>query len=360
MTTSAGRMGSPKVSVIVPCYNLGQYIDEAVDSVLAQTCQDFEIIIVNDGSTDAATNERLHDYPHPRTRVIATENRGLAAARNLGITVARGAYVCALDADDRLAPTYLEKATRILDADPSVAFVSSWLETFGDESWVWKQERCDLPTLLGECTVCTAALVRIAALHDIGGYDEAMPEQGYEDWDLWISLVERGFRGVIIPEVLFHYRQRAGSMSSICCSGEAHLKLMRYLVEKHEASYQQHLLEVLLRRDGEVADLLRSNAELERHIDTWLVPEVARRREELEALRQKAEAERERRIAHERVEELERARAADQAQLQEVTAALARTRDEVAAVRESKSWKATAPLRALYGWLDRLTGGSRG
>ena len=91
----------PKVSVIITCYNLGQYLDEAVDSILAQTSQDFEILIVDDGSTDPATEALLTDYRRPKTRVIRTAHCGVAAARNVGIANTASPYMCAMDADDR-------------------------------------------------------------------------------------------------------------------------------------------------------------------------------------------------------------------------------------------------------------------
>ena len=138
-TTDVGE--TPRVSVIIPCYNLGQYLDEAVESVLSQTYQDFEILIVDDGSTDPATQALLADYRRPKTRVMRTTHGGLAAARNLAIANTAGAYLCALDADDRLEPWYLERVVPILDADPSVAFASCWLRTFGEEDWEWKPER---------------------------------------------------------------------------------------------------------------------------------------------------------------------------------------------------------------------------
>src|SRR5579862_7046804 len=102
-------MTQPRVSVIVPCYNLGEYLDEAVESVLAQTYQDFEILIVDDGSTNDKTRTILSNYARPRTTVYRTPNRGLAAARNFLVARARGEYLCALDADDKLHPTFLEK-----------------------------------------------------------------------------------------------------------------------------------------------------------------------------------------------------------------------------------------------------------
>src|ERR1051325_3761742 len=110
----------PKVSVIITCYDLGRYLDEAVASVLAQTYQDFEIVIVDDGSTDPATQALLADYRRPKTRVIRPAHKGVMAARNLAIASATGEFLCALDADDRLRPTYFEKAIAKFDADPDL------------------------------------------------------------------------------------------------------------------------------------------------------------------------------------------------------------------------------------------------
>jgi glycosyltransferase involved in cell wall biosynthesis len=319
----------PRVSVIVPFYNLGRYLDEAVDSVLAQSFQDLEIIVVDDGSTDEATRLLLADYERPRTRVLRVPHGGLARARNLGIAQAAGEYLCALDADDRIEPSFLTKAVEVLDRDPSLAFVSAWLSTFGDETWEWTPASCGLPELLWENTVLTAALVRRSVVRDVGGYDEGMPVQGDEDWDLWLGLVERGYRGVILPEVLFRYRRRAGSMSTICWHGPGHLPLAQYRIAKHAAAYQRHLTEVLLHQDRDTAELLRRNDELEQCIAAELEPELAGRREELARLRS-------------RLEQSDR--------LVRLESALAAASNEVSALRSSMSWRVTAPLRQVYGW----------
>jgi len=326
---------TPTVSIVIACYNLGQYLDEAVSSVLTQTFQDFEILIVDDGSTDAATQAVLAGYSRPKTRVIRAAHAGLAAARNLGISHAAGRYLCALDADDRLEPAFLEKMIRVLDNDELLTFSSCWLRTFGDEAWDWTPERCDLPTLLWENTVLTAALVRRDAVLAIGGYDTNMPEQGDEDWDLWLTLVERGHRGAILPEILFNYRRRAGSMSTVCWYGPGHLPLLRYRVAKHRATYERYRLDVLLHQDDITAALLRRNDRLERHLASDLEPAANLRRQELATLQAKL-------ASGSRVENLE--------------AALLATTAEVAALRGSMSWRVTAPLRAIYGrWLDWRT-----
>jgi glycosyltransferase involved in cell wall biosynthesis len=326
---------TPRVSVVVTCYNLGQYLDEAVSSVLAQTFQDLEILIVDDGSTDEATRAMLAGYSRPKTRVIRAEHAGLAAARNLGISHAAGRYLCALDADDWLEPPFLEKMVRVLESDDSMTFSSCWLRTFGGEAWEWTPDRCGLPTLLWENTVLTAALVRRDAVLEIGGYDTNMPEQGDEDWDLWLTLVERGHRGAILPEILFNYRRRAGSMSTVCWHGHGHLPLLRYRVAKHRTTYERYRLDVLLHQDDATAALLRRNDRLERHLASDLEPAVSLRRQELAALQSKL-------TAGSRIEDLD--------------AALRATTAEVAALRTSMSWRVTAPLRAIYGrWLDWRT-----
>jgi glycosyltransferase involved in cell wall biosynthesis len=330
---------TPKISVLIPCYNLGEFLDEAVDSVLRQTYQDFEIVVVDDGSTDAETRALLADYQRPKTRVIRAAHGGVSAARNLAIARTTGPYLCALDADDRLEPSYFEKAVAVLEAEPATTFVSCWLRTFGTESWEWKPERCDLPTLLWEDTILTASLVRRDAVVAVGGYDTQMPIQGLEDWDLWLTLAEHGCRGVILREVLFNYRRRPGSLSTVSWNGSGHLPLMQYRLAKHERLYRQHLLEVLLHQDSETAVMLRRNDEIERYIATELEPTVAARQAELAALNTRLTAlASTSTVSQERTRDLEKA-------LSEATA-------EVAALRSSISWRLTAPLRRAYDyWL---------
>src|SRR4051794_26269539 len=108
-------MHPPRVSVVIPCHNLGQYLAEAVDSALAQTLVDLEVIVVDDGSTDEVSRDLLATFRRERTTVYRTEHRGLPAARNYGIARGTSEFVCALDADDRLRPTFLEQTIAELD-----------------------------------------------------------------------------------------------------------------------------------------------------------------------------------------------------------------------------------------------------
>jgi glycosyltransferase involved in cell wall biosynthesis len=325
---------APRVSVIVPCHDLGRWLPETVDSVLAQTYTSWELLVVDDGSTDAETVRLLDDPPWPRARVLRTACRGLAAARNLLIERSRGELLCALDADDLLHPTFLEKAVAAIDEDPGLTFVSCWVQLFGEESWTWRQEACDLVTLLGENTVATPALVRRQAVVDVGGYDEGMPHMGEEDWELWLRLVAAGHRGTILPEVLFSYRRRQGSMFTRCTSGAVRLELVRYVVRKHLDLYRRHAPEVLLAKEREIGPFLRENSRLQMELGERS-RRLAARRSELERL--------ESRVA--------RASARD-AELSALHASLQAARAESKALRASASWRVTAPLRFVHALLS--------
>ncbi len=331
---------TPRVSVLLPCFNHGAFIDEAVASVRGQTCQDFEIIVVDDGSTEPATIETVSLLSGPGVTVLRTENRGLPAARNHAARHASGEVFCALDADDRLAPAWFEKGLRLLDDRPDVAFVSHWLETFGDEHWVWAPERCDLPALLARNTVNGAALVRRHAFEAVGGYDESMRD-GCEDWDFWLRLVESGRAGAIIPEVLFYYRRRAESMSRVMLDAQAYRRPLDVLLAKHDAAYREHLTDVIVAKEREALHLGREVADLERDRLTTLDPALRRAREELAAAARKAEQVRRRKAEEEELQRLRVAR--DELQRETVT-----LRSEVAALRESWSWRLSAPLRRIY------------
>lgn len=201
----------PLLSVVVPCYNHGHVLPEAVDSVLSQTWQDLEILVVNDGSTDPETRDVLAGFSRPRTRVLHhDQNLGLPSARNTGVREARGKYICCLDADDKLHPTYLEKALTILETNLGLHFIYAWTQVFGAESRVWYNPPFDPEQLLDRNLVFTAAVFLRSAWQHIGGFREEMTA-GYEDWEFWIRLARAGCRGYRIPEKLLLVRREGRS-----------------------------------------------------------------------------------------------------------------------------------------------------
>ena len=181
----------PKVSVIIPCFNQGAFLDEAVDSVLAQTFVDLEIIVVNDGSTDASTRHKLNTYRRDKTRVVTTDNQGLAAARNNGIAAAAGDYILPLDADDRIAPRYIEEAVAVLEAEPDTGIVYCQARLFGAVEADWLLPPYSIDEMLRDNVIFCSALFRRADWEPVGGYDTGMV-YGWEDYEFWLSLIERG------------------------------------------------------------------------------------------------------------------------------------------------------------------------
>ena len=225
----------PKVSVIIPCYNQGEYIDYAVDSVLEQTFQDFEIIIVNDGSTDDFTNEKLKNYNKPKTKVIDTINLGLSAARNNGILASTGKYILPLDADDKIGNTYLEKAVRILDENNKIGILYCEAELFGEKSGKWDLPDYNFYEFLCENQIFCSAFFRRDDYNKTNGYNSSLI-YGSEDWDFWLTLIENGVEVYRIPETLFYYRIRCNSMVRSIDADETKYS-QNVIVRNHPALY---------------------------------------------------------------------------------------------------------------------------
>lgn len=208
----------PKVSVIIPCFNTGRHLGDAIRSVLDQTFADFEIVIVDDGSNDN-TPEVVRSFEDSRIRYVWQENRGLPSARNTGIRASSGEYVAFLDADDWFLPRKLELQARFLDEHPEAGGVASgWIET--DEQgrmlreakpWHWKPSLGLTECVMGVPLTVHAALLRRYWLDAVGLFDERLHWR--EDWDLWLRLVADGCRFVWLPTVVCSYRLHGKNMA---------------------------------------------------------------------------------------------------------------------------------------------------
>ncbi|MDA8094524.1 MAG: glycosyltransferase [Betaproteobacteria bacterium] len=201
----------PTVSVVIPCYNYGQYLSDAVCSVLEQGYQDFEIIIVDDGSTDdsvAVARELIAAHPEHRIRLIAQPNSGHPGySRNRGILSARGRYILPLDADDMLAPTMLAQCVDHLERNPHVSIAYTDREDFGDSSQMVCAGEYDFARLRYGNLLSYCALFRREVWQAVGGYRS---DVGFEDWDFWVAAGARGYFGARIAAPLFRYRLHDG------------------------------------------------------------------------------------------------------------------------------------------------------
>ncbi len=226
------------VSVIIPCYNQGKWLWEAIDSVLAQDVQDFEIIVVNDGSTDPVTRRIVSEIKHPKVKVMQTVNQGLAQARNEGIRQAVGRWILPLDSDDRLHPTYIRKACGILEQEPDIGIVYCRAEWFGEQQGLWNLEPFSFPGILLSPQIFASSMFRKSDWERVGGYKSDMI-YGWEDYDFWLSLIGLGVGVHQIDEVLFYYRKTEGSMAGL--EKKHMLYSFRKLFEHHRELYEANI-----------------------------------------------------------------------------------------------------------------------
>jgi glycosyltransferase involved in cell wall biosynthesis len=176
-----------------------------VQSALAQTFQDIEIVVVDDGSTDPATIAVLDRFERPKTRVLRIPNSGPSFARNRGIEAGSGEFILPLDADDRIEPTYVEKAVQLLDRDDRMHIVYCKAEYFGSMSGPWELPPYSWPEMLWVNPIFVTAVFRRSIWEKAGGFSEESRD-GWEDWEFWLKTTGAGAGVHCLPERLFWYR----------------------------------------------------------------------------------------------------------------------------------------------------------
>lgn len=256
----------PRVSVIIPCYNHGRYIDEAVDSILNQSYQDLEIIIVDDGSTDPFTVQKLKTYPKPKTIVIHIPNQGPSVARNTGIKKAGGDYILTLDADDAFEPSFLEKAVAIVQHQPEVGVVTCGIQHVGVDRKKIIPQGGGVENFLSGNGVLGSAFFRKVCWEDAGGYDESMKNDsmGYEDWNFWIDVTKRGWIVHVIPEFLFYYRIHKVSRRTKAHSNRP--QVVRKIVSNHQEVFAKYVEKVIFEKEQKISHLSRLKREA---LNSW-------------------------------------------------------------------------------------------
>ena len=266
-----------RVSVIMPCYNDGQYIEEALYSLRAQTYLNWELIVIDDGSDEPETLrvlEQLEEMPY--VRLLHTNHVRPAGARNAGIRAARGTYILPLDADDTIEPTYMEKAVRILYENPSVGVVYCRADLFGEQSGPWYLPDYSLRAMLQDNIVFVTSMFRREDWERVGGFNTNM-HAGMEDYDFWLSILELDREVVQIPEVLFHYRIKPKSRTTGFQDSVEQIKETYHtLYRNHTALYEKHrelydlsmrdtMIDLIQHRRALDEEVVRLRAEVQRN-----------------------------------------------------------------------------------------------
>jgi glycosyltransferase involved in cell wall biosynthesis len=256
------------VSVVIPCYNQAKYLPEALQSIWCQTYQNWECIIVNDGSPDE-TDSVAAEWCAKDSRFcyLYQENGGLSNARNSGIQKAKGKYIVTLDADDKFETTFIEKAQNILLNNQDGGIVCSWGYRFmGEKKYgLFQPNGHVIKDFLFHNSGIASSLFRKECWEKAGGYDEKM-KLGYEDWEFYISVCKLGWKVYVIQEPLFLYRQHAISMRTIALNNYDN-EIKKYIFQKHKELYQEHYEDMIDYFQGAVARGKRNNIKIQNKID---------------------------------------------------------------------------------------------
>ncbi len=236
VSNEAGEL--PVISIVIPFFQQLDTVEETLASICQQTFRDFEVVFINDGDSEEVvqTLGKFSDIHHDVTiKYYWKENSGLAGARNFGVSKARGKYILPLDSDDMIASIFLEETVDILETHPAIDFVYTEALFWGAKNEIWATTDFEPELLLQRNLMTCTTLYRREMWEKIGGYSTNM-KHGYEDWDFWISAVEKGFRGTNIHLPLFIYRRKANSMLER--RNEYDLLAKTQIIENHPALYR--------------------------------------------------------------------------------------------------------------------------
>ena len=245
-------MESVLVSIIMPCYNQGEFVAEAMDSVLAQTYPCWELIIMNDGSSDHSERIIL-DYVQKDQRIkyFSQENAGVVVARNQAIKHAQGKYLLPLDADDKISEDYLFRGVTYLEQNPECTLYYCHANYFGGVNEPFPVEYKDYPSLLMWNSIFCTSLFRKEHFDLVGGYSTEFMD-GYEDWEFFIRLLYHRAHVFQDEKTCFYYRRKESENSRNDEANQKFLDLRKRIYTKHVAIYNEYwgdFFSVLQERD---------------------------------------------------------------------------------------------------------------
>ena len=233
--------GEIAVSIVIPCYNDGQYVQQAVTSCLQQTFPGLEVLIVDDGSDDPLTQQTLKEIHDDRVRLIHANHVGPAQARNMAIEKAHGRYILPLDADDWIEKDYVAAAVSVMENRPEIGIVYCRATLFGEKEGQWKLPDYSLQSFLIDNCIFITAMFRKAEWLAVGGFCTGF-QHGLEDYDFWLSIIERGYEVYQFPLAWFHYRIKSESRSSsLNGSLEKTIETYALLYQRHHEFFAQHM-----------------------------------------------------------------------------------------------------------------------
>lgn len=246
-------MAQPTVTFVIPCFNHGAFVEEAVRSALAQENASVSVVVVDDGSTDGVTPAACDRCAGDRVTVLHQPNAGPGAARNRGAELATGEFLVFLDGDDTVEPGFVSAlAGRIWseltagDDDISHAYCQERLTELG--TGTWRVPEWDPLLLMITNLHPVTCLVRRRCFEAAGGFDPSL-RADYEDWDLWLRFAQRGWRGVRVREPLFNWRRHSHE-TMVMQAVRRHDEIYSRLVDRHRAMYEQHARELLIRANS--------------------------------------------------------------------------------------------------------------
>lgn len=233
---------SPILSIVIPCYNSGATLENTLISVLKQSFQNWEAIIVNDGSTDNV-EEIAMKYLDLDSRFVylKKKNGGLGSARNHGIKNAKGDFILPLDSDNEIEPDFITHALTVFEENKKIGVIYGNAQLFGERAGVWKLEEFNLEKMLAHNYIDACAIFKKVLWETAGGYDENMPHQGHEDWDFWIALANINAEFYYLDEVTFKYYVSKHSMIN-SFDDQMVLENQNYIVAKYPELYHKKYL----------------------------------------------------------------------------------------------------------------------
>ncbi|MBA4277212.1 glycosyltransferase [Flavobacterium sp.] len=237
---------NPILSIIIPCYNSESTLESTLESVISQDFQDWEAIIINDGSTDTTEEIALRWVEKDkRFRYFAKPNEGLGKTRNFGIERSNGEYILPLDSDNQLMKDFTQEAIAVFEKNQDIGVVYGDAEYFGEKIGLWEVAEYDLKKILANNYIDACAIFRKKVWAAVDGYDENIPHQGHEDWEFWIALGVLNVKFHHLNKITFKYFVSKDSMIR-SYTFEMLLLNYDYISNKYSKQYQKFYRDVYL------------------------------------------------------------------------------------------------------------------